>query len=206
MNKGKYIVLEGPEGTGKGTQVERLALRLKAQGKKVIVVREPGSTPIGEEIRKLVKSSTLDRTVETEIFLISAARAELVRSVIMPALKEGAHVISDRSYLSTFAYQVAGAYKDLKEMAEILTKQAIGDTHPDFILVLDIDPQEGLKRSIKRNKGEPDRFDDRELEFHKKVRDAYLALAKESSYPVVDGSKSIEEVAEAVWAEVVRNG
>ncbi len=201
--KGKYIVIEGVEGTGKGTQVEKLRERLEKDGKKVIVVREPGSTPIGEEIRKILKSPDLDRVPETEIFLVSTARTELIRSVVLPALEKGVHVLSDRSYLSTLAYQIAGHQRqDLSLMFEILTKEAIGNGVPDTTIILDINPKEGIERARSRNAGKKDRFDDFDIEFHDRVRASYLDSARKNGYSVISAADPIETVSENIWDAV----
>ena len=201
--RGKYIVLEGPDGTGKGTQIERLKLRLEAAGKEVVMVREPGGTPMGEAVRGLLKDAKLDRTPEAEVFLFSAARAELALRVIEPALKRGAWVISDRSHLSTIAYQIFGHKRhDLAKMVKEITAHALGSTLPDAAIILDIDPKISLARSKKRNAGESDRFDDMQEAFHKRVRKGYLDHAKAAKLPVVDAGRTIEEVEESIWQKI----
>ncbi|MDD4988975.1 MAG: dTMP kinase [Candidatus Pacebacteria bacterium] len=201
--KGKYIILEGLEGTGKGTQVEKLRERLEKLGKRVIVVREPGGTPIGEEIRKILKSPYIIRTPETEIFMFSAARAELARQIVLPALEKGVNVISDRSFLSTFTYQIYGHQRmDLMLMFEKLTAEAVGTIRPDQIIILDIAPKKGLERAQKRNAGEKDRFDDLGVPFHERVRAGYIEAARKSDFPLISTDKSIEEVSEEIWQKV----
>ena len=200
MSKGKYIVIEGLEGTGKGTQVELLRKRIEKLGKEVLFVREPGGTQIGEEIRKIVKSPDLDRVPETEILLFSAARVELARTQVLPALEKGINVVSDRSFLSTIVYQTYGHNrKDLLPMVENVTKYALSGIHPDLIIILDIDPQTGLERAKTKNAGIQDRFDDLAVPFHERVRKGYLEIAKKNKYPVIDASQSISEVEKEIW-------
>ena len=203
---GKYIVLDGPDGTGKGTQIERLQAKLKSLGREVLVVREPGGTPIGEEIRNLLKSKEFPRTAETEIFLFSAARAELMREVIEPALQKGTCVISDRSFISTIAYQVYGHQRmDLLPMVADLIKYAVGDRKMDkliILIILNIDPEVALERAKGRNAGAGDRFDDMEQGFHERVRQGYLQGAKDYPHEVVDAAGTVEEVEERIWQKI----
>src|SRR5579859_5086996 len=139
MQKGFFMTFEGNEGCGKSTQVELLARRLRALGHCVRVLREPGGTPIGEEIRHTLKHSKNNHamTAEAELLLMNASRAQLVREIIRPALADGEIVLCDRFYDSTIAYQGYGRQLDLK-MVQAIVDVAVGDTRPDLTLLLTV--------------------------------------------------------------------
>jgi len=202
VKRGKFIVLEGPEGSGKTTQVAKLARRLGEASYVVRVVREPGGTAIGEQVRKvLLDKENGKMTVGTELLLYMASRAQLVHEVIRPSLDEGLIVLADRFLASSIVYQgIAGGMRagDI----ERLYHATCGDIEPDLVVVLDVPAEVGLSR-VQRSF---DRMESKPLAFHRRVRKGYLALAgsKRSRYAVVDGSKDPSEVAEAVWQEVKR--
>lgn len=171
-----FITLEGPEGAGKSSQIHPLAEYLRQQGFDVITTREPGGTPIGDQIRAcLHDTANTDMTPETEVLLYAASRAQLVNQVIRPALAAGKVVLCDRYADSTMAYQGYGRGLD-RQMLSDLTALATGGLKPDLTLLLDIDVTRGLAR--RRHEGEEmNRLDLETIDFHMRIRDGYLALA-----------------------------
>jgi dTMP kinase len=190
----RFIVLEGIDGVGKTTQVALLSAWLDVLGAPHVVVREPGGTPVGEAIREIVLARTdLDVSPESELLLILAARAALVRDVIRPALEAGKSVIADRFALSTLAYQAYGRGLDADRVRRALDV-ATGGLEPDLYLVLDLPLAEGLERS-RRARGGPDRIEAEGEGFRRTVRDAYLALAEsEPRIEILSAHGSPEEV------------
>jgi dTMP kinase len=174
MQPGKFIVIEGLEGAGKSTAVAYVErwLRQQAQVPEIVFTREPGGTPLAEQIRTLVKSVTDEPIAEqTELLLMMAARVQLVETVIKPALARGAWVIGDRHQLSTYAYQGGGRGLPMPLLQQ-LKQTVLGDFQPDLTLYLDIDPKIGLQRA--RNRGELDRIELEQVSFFEKTRTAYL--------------------------------
>jgi dTMP kinase len=202
VNRGKFIVLEGPEGSGKTTQLARLAQRLGDGSRVVKVVREPGGTAIGEQVRKvLLDKENVHMTVGTELMLYMACRAQLVHEVIRPALDQGVIVLADRFLASSIVYQgIAGGMEARK--IEELYRATCGEVTPDLVIVLDVPAEAGLAR-VRRSL---DRMESKPIAFHRRVREGYLTLAASDPgrYGVVDGSAGPDEVAEAVWQEVTR--
>jgi dTMP kinase len=204
-----FITFEGVEGTGKTTQITRLKQRLESKGFQVLLTREPGGSRIGRELRKLLlHMESADLTGETELFLYLADRAQHVREVIRPALEQNKVVISDRFADSTVAYQGYGRGLDPK-LLHSFNQAAIGEYGPDLTILLDIEPEIGLKRAMMRNMREQKvrqegRFEAEALSFHKKVREGYLTLAMlhRSRIRVVDASRSPEEVEKDIAAAV----
>ncbi len=173
-----FITLEGPEGSGKSMQIRELADFIRQRGFEVLTTREPGGTFIGDQIREVIMR--MDNTMmhpNTEILLFCAARAQIVTEVIRPNLEKGVVVISDRYGDSTLAYQGYGHGLDRKILKEIL-KFATGGLQPDLTLLLDVDVDEGLNRKIKGG-SEWNRLDAQKVEFHRRVRNGYLEMAKE---------------------------
>ena len=152
MQKGKYIVIEGQDGAGKTTQIDLLARYLEGQGKKVLVVKEPGSLPVGEKIRELVKDKTYGFSAEGNLLLFTAARLELWRKVIAPALEQGVYVLCDRNWWSTLAYQHYGQGLD-RELITGLTQQLLDQKYitPDLGFVIVLAEQTRLERMQARN-------------------------------------------------------
>ena len=188
------IAFEGGEGSGKGTQIRMLKESLVNLGYDVLDIIEPGGTPVGHTIRNiLLNRKDLDILGITEVFLFSASRAQQVRTVTRPALEQGKVVLSDRSFYSTYAYQGA-ARTQPTELIEQLTNFAVGETIPDLVILLDLSPELGLAR--KKDQGEINRLDAETLEFHKKVRNAYLTMAKTNPelWQVVDAEAGVEEI------------
>ncbi len=194
-----FITLEGPEGSGKSTQVRRLIRRLMDHGVQVVQTREPGGTSIGDQVRSILMD--LDNTTmhpTTEILLFSASRAQHVHEVIKPHLENGAVVICDRYYHSTLAYQGYGHGLDLEALKQI-TRFATSNLDPDLILLLDLPSEAGLQR--RRTDGDWNRMDDYQLAFHQRVRQGYLtmAAADPEHWALVDASRSLDEVEDAIW-------
>ncbi|MEM7651378.1 MAG: dTMP kinase [Pseudomonadota bacterium] len=182
---GLFITFEGGEGSGKTTQINRLAQTLSQLGHKVITTREPGGTPEAEKVRELlVQRDGGEWTPMSEILLLFAARIQHVHHIIKPALEEGKIVICDRFTDSTMAYQGYGHEMDLEQIKSI-DELTLGGFKPDLTLILDIDPEEGLKRSDRRLAAEQfqvthreDRYEQLDIEFHKRLRNGFLEIAK----------------------------
>ena len=201
MKKGLFITLEGTEGSGKSTQIAVIKALMEAKGHKVVCLREPGGTPIAEEIRTLLKTPRKDDYMcdKTELLLMYAARAQLVETVIKPLLTAGTDVICDRHDLSTVAYQGGGRGMNMDDINAI-RKVVLGDFRPDLTIVIDVDPKIGMQRA--RNRGELDRFELSQIDFFERVRKTYLEYAKthQDFVSVVDGHKEISAVSHDVIA------
>ncbi len=208
-----FITLEGGEGAGKTTQINKLAERLTRENYKVITTREPGGTPEGEKIRSLlVRNGTEKWSPLAEVLMILAARTMHVERVVRPGLYSGKIVVCDRFSDSTLAYQGYGRGV-LPETIDQLTRSILGDLKPDVTFILDIDPETGLKRSTKRMAREKnpegqteDRFEKMELAFHQSVREGFLEIAKNDSNRcfIIDAAQTPEKMAEDIWAVVSR--
>ena len=201
---GLSITFEGTEGSGKSTQIKRLADRLSKLGHETVVLREPGGTPIGEEIRHLLKHSAANRnmTPEAELLLMNAARAQLVREVIRPALDAGKVVLCDRFFDSTLVYQGHGRGLDLVEVRRIIN-YAIANTLPDLTLLLRVPLTVSEQRRAARQAASPerDRFEETDRSFFERVETGYdnLGSAEGDRVRAIDATKSIDEVADAIW-------
>ena len=191
-----FITFEGGEGSGKSTQIELLKEYFVAKKMPVVLTREPGGSLICEQIRGVLKDGNNGKMGKvTELLLFSAARSQHAEDIILPALKRGEVVISDRFYDSSIVYQGYGRGLGEKLVREV-TKIAIGDLEPTLTFYLSIDPVLAFKR---KNGPDNDRFEQAGLDFHKQVREAYLNLAKaEKRIKVIDASKSIEEVSKEI--------
>jgi dTMP kinase len=203
-----FITFEGTEGSGKSTQLALLAERLRGLGHRVRTLREPGGTPIGEEIRHTLQHSPANRamTPETELLLINASRAQLVREVIRPALAAGEIVLCDRFYDSTTAYQGAGRQLDAACLRRIIDF-AVGDTRPDLTLLLlvPVDVSEARRAARRTPSGhQRDRMEEADRAFFERVEAGYRAIAAAEPQRVreIDATASIEEVHAAIWREV----
>ncbi|MBM3859620.1 MAG: dTMP kinase [Verrucomicrobia bacterium] len=197
---GTFITFEGGEGCGKSTHIERVAARLRARGREVVTLREPGGTDVGEQIRHVLQYSkqSVGMVPETELLLFCASRAQLVREIVAPALGDGKIVLADRFFDSTSVYQGVGRKIDSEKVAAI-NRFAIGNCVPDLTVVIDLDPRIGLERA--KGREQFDRMENQALDFHQRVRQGYLDLARRESQRVklVDGSRGLAEVGEQIW-------
>lgn len=202
---GKLISFEGSEGSGKTTQIARLAAHLQKAHREVVTTREPGGTEIGEQIRNIIvhNSKGDEMCAETELLLFAAARAQLVREVIVPALLKGTIVLSDRFLDSSTVYQGIGRNLAADPVAQI-NRFAVGNVMPDVTIVLDVPPEVSLARLKQRASDLPDRMERENIDFYKKVREGYLVLAKgmPERFIVVDGTKTEETIEKKIWEEV----
>ena len=191
----KFITLEGMDGAGKSTHIPSIIEMLRARGHEVVSTREPGGTPLGERLRELLLHEVMH--AETETLLMFAARREHIANVIAPALKRGAYVLSDRFTDATFAYQ-SGAKGVSANKVELLEQWVQEDLQPDITLLFDVP----VEISIARLAGarSPDKFERESADFFTKIRNAYLDRASQNPqrFRVIDGSKSLEEVAKTV--------
>ncbi|MGI8841911.1 MAG: dTMP kinase [Caulobacteraceae bacterium] len=203
MARGLLITFEGGEGAGKSTQIARLTPRIAVLGREVVTTREPGGSIGAEAIRRLLVEGEADRwSAVTETLLMYAARRDHIERVIAPALERGAVVACDRFADSTRAYQGAagGAPGGL---IEALETHVLGAVRPDLTLILDLAAEMGLARAAGRGHAET-RFEAKGLEFHSRLREAFLAIARAEPErcAVIDATADIEQVSEAVWSAV----
>lgn len=203
MSRGRFITFEGGEGTGKSTQLRRLAGRLEAAGREVVTTREPGGSPGAETIRGLLVTGDADRwSAMTETLLMYAARRDHVERVIRPALERGAWVVCDRFADSTRAYQGAAGGVD-PAFITALEHHVLADVRPDLTLVLDLPPEAGLARAADRA-GAETRFESKGAAFHARLRDAFLEIARAEPErcAVIDAEGSIEAIEVRIWSAV----
>ena len=202
---GRLISFEGSEGSGKSTQISRLAAHFQKAKREVVTVREPGGTELGEQIRNIIvhNSKGDEMCAETELLLFAAARAQLVREVIAPALIAGKIVLSDRYLDSSTVYQGIARNLAADPVAQI-NHFAIGNVMPNLTVVIDVPTEVSLKRLKQRASDLPDRMERENIDFYKKVREGYLVLAKgmPERFIVVDGTKSADAIEKKIWAEV----
>ncbi len=206
--KGVFITFEGTEGCGKSTQVRLLAERLTALGHRVRTPREPGGTPVGEEIRHTLKHSPNNHamTAEAELLLMNASRAQLVREVIRPALEAGEIVVCDRFYDSTTAYQGHGRQLDLEAVRAII-EFAVGGTKPDLTLFLQVPPEVSAARLQSRQSALPpvrDRIEEADQDFFERVAQGFsiIAAGEPQRVKVIPGAQPAEAVSDAIWEQV----
>jgi len=204
-SSGTLISFEGSEGSGKSTQIMRLAAHLQKQAREVVTVREPGGTEIGEQIRNIIvhNSKGDEMCAETELLLFTAARAQLVRQIIVPALMRGAIVLSDRFLDSSTVYQGIARNLALDPVQQI-NQFAVGNVMPDLTLVIDVPTEVSLARIHQRASDVPDRMERENIDFYDKVREGYLVLAKglPKRFAVIDGTKSEDAIQKSIWAVV----
>jgi len=207
QTRGRFITFEGIDGSGKTTQMRMLAERLRCEGREVFEAVEPGGTAVGAQIRRiLLDSANQDLRPTAELLLYFASRAQNVEQCILPALSQGKIVLCDRFTDSTLAYQ--GYARGLGEETVLtLDRIACHGLSPDLTLLVDVDLDTGLARAQVRNAGTASsetRMDDQSFEFHRKVREAYLDLAKKHAgrFRVIDGRGTPESVAARVWESV----
>jgi dTMP kinase len=206
--RGQFITFEGIDGSGKTTQMRLLGERLRAEGRDVFETAEPGGTEVGRQIRRiLLDSANQDLRPTTELLLYFASRAQNVEQSILPALTAGKVVLADRFTDSTLAYQ--GYARGLgAETVLTLDRIACQGLVPDLTLLIDLDLDTGIARTRVRNAAgatSETRLDEESAEFHRKVREAYLTIARQHAdrFRIVDGRESPKDVAAAVWREVV---
>ena len=194
-----FIVFEGGDGSGKSTQARSLLRRMRRRDVKVLRTHEPGGTPLGQYLRRLLKSGDA-MTPMSELMLFEAARAQLVDTVIKPFLDQGGVVIADRFTSSTMAYQGYGRGLD-RELIERLNREATGGLEPDLTVLLDLPVETALARKGKRN---GDNFDGAPVDFHRKIRRGYTALAAADpgGWLVLDGQRPPEDLGREIWVKV----
>jgi dTMP kinase len=205
--RGVFITFEGPDGSGKTTQIRLLAEYLNAKGYPVVMTREPGGTKISEDIRTIIldpENKEMDDM--TEALLYAAARAQHVAQLIKPSVEEGKIVLSDRFMDSSIAYQGYG--RELGDKIRIINEYAVAGMHPDLTFFLDLSAEAGISRANKRQK--LDRLEQESIAFHKKVYEGYLELSKIYSdrYVIIDASRSIEEISKDIvgkFEEYIKN-
>jgi len=209
MKRGTFVTFEGGEGAGKSTQAKLLVSELERRGIRVVPVREPGGTPLAETIRGILKDNRGEAPcAEAETLLFLAARAQLVRKTILPALEEGAWVVSDRFGDSTLAYQGYGRGMPLSTIAE-MNAFACAGLKPDLTILLDISPEAGGDRIRARSGATGAEIDRIELaggDFHSRLREGFLALAAEDKerFAVIDAMRTVEEIRSEVWKSASR--
>ena len=202
---GRLISFEGSEGSGKSTQLSRLAAQLEKAGREVITTREPGGTEIGEQIRNIIVHNSRgdEMCAETELLLFTAARAQVVREVIAPALTRGAIVLTDRYLDSSTVYQGIGRNLAADPVAQI-NLFAVGNVMPDLTIVIDVPTEVSLARIRQRASDLPDRMERENIDFYKKIREGYLVLAKgmPDRFAVFDGTLAQDVLEKRIWATV----
>lgn len=199
QKKGFFITIEGPEGAGKSTQLQKLAEYLESIGATCVRTREPGGTLLAEDLRNVVKEYNGNEKVfpETELLLMEAARSQHMNVLVLPALEEGKVVICDRFSDSTLAYQGYARNLDM-DIIEKLNLFASCNRVPDLTLLMDLTPEDGFARTRKRQEtaGQFDRFEIEKIDFHQKVRNGFLTIAKDNPnrVKVVNAARSVEEI------------
>lgn len=194
------IVIEGIDGCGKSTQVQRLVARLQAEGRTVTALREPGGTKLGETVRNILLDPATEACPTAELFGYLTARAQLCQAVIAPALARGETVVLDRFYHSTLAYQGYGLGLDLALVRSAIAL-AVNGLHPDRVIWVDVPPLEAAQRRAKARGGD-DRIEARGLAYLEKVHAGFAAMAADGELIRVDGRQSMDEVTAAVWTAV----
>src|ERR1700675_2107067 len=207
MSKGFFITLEGVEGSGKTTQTALVADVLRTRGYRVTVTREPGGTRAGETIRAIFLDPAVSLDAAAELLLVLADRAQHVREKLKPALAAGEIVLSDRYSDSTVAYQGYGRGLDLKLLDE-LNRLASDGTRPDLTIVLDLVVETGLERTRARVRGDvrgPDRFEGEQVEFHRRVREGFLTIARDEPNRVImiDATRPMAEITASIADAII---
>ncbi len=200
--EGIFITIEGPDGSGKTTQIELLREYLEKKGYDSVVTREPGGTVISEAIREIILNPEYkEMSYMTELLLYAAARAQLVNQIIRPALIEGKAVICDRFVESSAVYQGIGRGLGVSTVYEV-NNYALGEVKPKLTIFMDLDAEDGIKR--KKNQTELDRMEQEDIEFHKRVVEGYRKLAElypEKIVPI-DATLSVEDIHSRIVSEV----
>jgi len=202
---GLFITFEGTEGCGKSTQIDALAKRLQQAGEQVLQTREPGGTPLGEAVRNLLQHDAAGKemTPEAELLLFAASRAQLCRKRILPKLARGQVVLCDRFMDSTTVYQGVARQID-REMVDQINRFAVDTIRPDLTILIDIEPEIGIRRVRERSNNQLDRMESEAIEFFQAVRKGYLKLAESEPerFRVFDGSEPIETLKDRIWESV----
>lgn len=208
MKHGKYVVIEGHDGTGKSTQVSLIRQKLLECNIDSIEFHEPAGSPMADAVRDVIKNSNLERDAMTNLLLFSAARHELWYKRALSELKIGKWVITSRNYYSTLAYQGYGEGLDL-DLIEAVTRQATDEQYinPDIALILDLDDEEErIKRISARGEIKiPDTFESKDDIFQTKVRNAYLDIAKSRNIPITSANQTIAEITDELWDYIKPN-
>lgn len=202
MPAGKYIVIEGHDGTGKSTQVESIRQRLKERGIASIEFHEPQGTPMADAIRTIIKNGVLARDEMTNLLLFSAARHEIWHEFALPALQQGTWVVASRNYYSTLAYQGYGEGLDRTLITDI-TRMATDERYlqPDIAVILNLNDEQERKNRI-HNRGEltgQDTFESKGSDFQTKVHQGYLEIASAHNLPIIAADQPIAQVTDAIW-------
>jgi dTMP kinase len=205
MTRGKYIVIEGHDGTGKSLQVELLEKRLQQQGIQTVQIHEPAGVPIADELRKIIKNGDLQRDGTTNLLLFTATRRELYLQTIAPSIEKGVWVLAARSWLSTVAYQGYGEGLDIEKIHAITSEFTDPQyLSPDFACVLSLENDEIRAKRIEQ-RGElenPDTFESRGDDFQNKVKQGYIDVANEHNLPIIDASPSADQVSDEIWRQI----
>lgn len=205
MKHGKYVVIEGHDGTGKSTQVSLIRQRLLKHNIDSVEFHEPAGNPMADAIRNVIKNGSLNRDAMTNLLLFSAARHEIWQKLAINELKKGKWVVASRNYYSTLAYQGYGEGLDLK-IIENITLQSTDNRYmnPDIAIILDMDDEkERIKRISTRGELEnPDTFESKDNYFQKKVKNAYMKIAKTRNIPIISANQTIDEMTDEIWKHI----
>jgi dTMP kinase len=200
--RGKYIVIEGHDGTGKSSLVDRLGQKLGSLGISSIHVHEPGGAPLADDLRHLIKNGNLERDAWTNVLLFTAARRAAWLQTIEPALDQGQWVLAERNWYSTIAYQSYGEGEPIEPIEEI-TRKNVGDRYvnPDLAFILDVRDHDERRRRIgeRGTLEKPDAFESMPDDFQERVKEGYVRFANERGITVIDASPSISEVEDKIW-------
>jgi dTMP kinase len=205
MPSGKYIVIEGADGTGKSTQLELLEQYLKDQGHEVLVVQEPGGDPLSDKLRDIIKDGSLARDPWTNVLLFTAARRSVWLQTIKPALDNGKWVIAARNYISTVAYQGYGEGVDIQNILDY-TRDNVSDAYmsPDLVVVLTINDEDARDSRIGQRSAEYDldTFESKPQVFQQAMQDGYAKFASERRLTTIDANQSIEAIQQEIRSKL----
>lgn len=198
--RGKFITLEGIEGSGKSTSLDTISKSLETHNIEFIVTKEPGGGPLGKDLRKMLLDKKTSISSEVELLLMMADRKNHIDNIVEPSLEKGVWVISDRYLDSSYAYQGGGRQIDVSKI-DLLT-ELLKLPIPDLTLLFDLSPEIALQRA--KNRSELDRFESEPIDFHQRIREAYLTLANDNieRYVVIDASKDIQNVKDQVQKQL----
>ena len=198
--RGKFITLEGIEGSGKSTSLDTISKSLETRNIEFIVTKEPGGGPLGKDLRKMLLDKKTSISSEVELLLMMADRKNHIDNIVEPSLEKGVWVISDRYLDSSYAYQGGGRQIDVSKI-DLLT-ELLKLPIPDLTLLFDLSPEIALQRA--KNRSELDRFESEPIDFHQRIREAYLTLANDNieRYVVIDATKDIQNVKDQVQKQL----